>query len=188
MVVEAALVIGDDKNDQSNASVLQQLVVLLLEKTQNLEFIQATYDQDMEAMRQKLNDHETTIRNLSAQIEDLSAKIGNPVKSEQSYLAPSFVEAAGSSSQTSEEPISPGLSSSLQDVFNQLEFLNDKSIKLESISSYSDGKRSSSLQSLHLNEDELDRYGTFVQNIKLHVVWEHLVTRCFTTIFLLSNY
>jgi hypothetical protein len=157
MVVGASMAIEDDKNSPSNASVLQQLVVLLLEKTQNLELIQATYERDMDVMRQKLKEHETTIRYLSAQLEALSAKLGYPEKHEQSHMVP-LSDVGGCSSQTSEEPISPGLSSSLQDVFNQLDFLNDKSIKLESISSYSDEKRSSSLQSLHSNEDDLVRY------------------------------
>ncbi|XP_063681577.1 uncharacterized protein LOC134816589 [Bolinopsis microptera] len=157
MVVEAGLVIEDAKSGQSNATILQQLVVLVLEKTQNLELIQATYERDMDVMRQKLNDHETTITLLSEQVEELFARLGGRAKTEPSQLVTSLTEVTGTSSQTSEEPISPGLSSSLQDVFNQLEFLNDKSNKLESISSFSDEKHSSSLHSLHFNEDDLNR-------------------------------
>lgn len=145
MVVEAAIVI-EDKNSSSNASVLQQLVVVLLEKTQNLEYIQDTYERDMDVMRQKVNDHEKTIRYLLGQIEALSARIGYSAKSEL-LVQSSEADVGGLAT---EEPISPGLSSSLQDVFNQLEFLNDKSIKLESISSCSDEKHS-------LYEDDLAR-------------------------------
>ena len=159
MVVETGLIIEGNKDGQSNASVLQQLVVLLLEKTQNLELIQSTYERDMDVMRERLHEQEERIRVLSAQVDDLSVKVGvQPVKTDESLPAPSVTEVAGSCSHTSDEPISPGLSSSLQDVFNQLEFLNDKSIKLESISSFSDEKLSSSVHSLHLNEDDLSRY------------------------------
>ena len=157
MVVEAGLVIEDAKSGQSNAAILQQLVVLVLEKTQNLELIQATYERDMDVMRQKLSDHETTITLLIEEVEELFARLGGRAKTEQSQLVTSLPEVSETSSQTSEEPISPGLSSSLQDVFNQLEFLNDKSNKLESISSLSDEKHSSSLHSLHFNEDDLNR-------------------------------
>lgn len=159
MVVETGLIIEGNKDGQNNTSVLQQLVVLLLEKTQNLELIQSTYERDMDMMRKRLHEQEERIKVLSEHVQDLSMKVGVvPVKSEDFLPAPPASDMVGSCSQTSDEPISPGLSSSLQDVFNQLEFLNDKSIKLESISSFSDEKLSSSVHSLHLNEDDLGRY------------------------------
>lgn len=144
MVVEDTLVINGAKGGTVEVEVLRGLVTLLIEKTKNLEQIQATYEVEVESLHHRIAEQANTIEILSADVKILQDKVSRLSKSE-------MLE----SRQCSQEPISPGLSASLQDVFNQLEFLNDTANKLDSISSISEGKRTPSIQSLQLNEEDL---------------------------------
>ena len=147
------VMVGDDiiegsleKRGLGESRLLTEIVSLLWQKTNNQELIQESYQRDMDLLTVRIQDQDSRLQVLREDVDMLIGRLAG-TREYNGYPITDVPEG------NSPEVQSPGLSASLQDVFRQLEFLNDKAEKVGSVSSYSDDKKSGSLLSLNMVEE-----------------------------------